>query len=89
MSRTLDGTRIVQPATCSEGNTHPSSSEARLLYTVTSPSGSGHWSYDRTSEDRNARQSDAGENMDLNTLLIVVLVVLLLGGGGFYYRRRA
>lgn len=33
-------------------------------------------------------QSDAGENMDMNTLLIVLLVLLVLGGGGFYYRRR-
>jgi LPXTG-motif cell wall-anchored protein len=39
---------------------------------------------------RDARQSDAGENMDTNTLIILVVVLLLvLGGGGFFYRRRA
>jgi LPXTG-motif cell wall-anchored protein len=65
--------------------------QARLLHKMTGPVwGSAHWSYNSTPARRAMLvQSDAGENMDTNTLLIVVLVLLVLGGGGFYYRRRA
>jgi LPXTG-motif cell wall-anchored protein len=76
--------------TCSEGNRHPPSSQARLPHKIGSPSGIP--AFGSTTARRRAPQhssANVGENMDTNTLLIIVVALLLLGGGGFFYRSRA